>query len=98
MSDSVKTKSFAAVSARRVLETTTFGFSCILSDRSFHLKLYQAIHFNRIFHRQFLDKRLDKTRYYHRGGCFLAETAGHQVEELLFTDFAHRSFVPDGNI
>ena len=35
--DSEKLNSFAAESARRVFETTTLCFSCILANRSFHL-------------------------------------------------------------
>src|SRR5258706_16365197 len=74
ISDSAKLNSFAVASVRRVLETTTFGFSCMLANRSFHLKLDQAIHFDSIFHRQFFDERLDKTGNDHAGGGFFTET------------------------
>src|SRR5258706_11560632 len=70
ISDSAKVKSFAAASVRRVLETTTFCFSCMLANRSFHLKLYQAIHFDSVLHRPFFDERLDETRNNHAGCGF----------------------------
>src|SRR5512145_921557 len=72
ISASVKAKSFAAASTRRVLETTTLGFSCMLSDRPFHLQCDQAVHFNRVFHGELFDQRLDKTGDHHRRGFFFA--------------------------
>src|SRR6266540_4697304 len=82
ISDSVKAKSFAVPSAARlVFETTNFGFSCILANRSFHLQCDQAIHFDGIFHRQFFDEGFDKTRNNHRGSFLFTETARHEIEE-----------------
>ena len=98
MSDSAKAKSLAADSARRVLETTTFGFSGMLSDASFHLQCDQTIHLDGIFHRQFFDERLDETGDDHCRGFLFAESAGHEIEELLLADFAHRSLMTDGDI
>ena len=62
------------------------------------MELDEAIHFNGIFHRQFLDERLDEARDDH-AGCFLfSEAARHEIKKLLLTDFADRGFVANGNI
>lgn len=50
----------AAASGRRERLMTTFGFSDMLSNRPFHLQLYQAVHFYGIFHRQFLNQGLNE--------------------------------------
>ena len=70
----------------------------MLANRSFHLQCDQTVHFDGIFHRQFFDKWLDEARDNHCCGFLFAEATGHEIEELLLTYFAHRSFVTDGDI
>ena len=66
-----------------------------LPNRSFHLQLNQAIHFNRVLHRQLFNQRLDETVDNHRAGFGFGQTATHQVEQLLFADPRHACLVPN---
>src|SRR5687768_16781527 len=56
------------------------------AHRPLHLQLDQAVHLDGVFHGQFLDQRLDEAVDDHRAGLGLAQTAAHQVKELLFAD------------
>src|SRR5579862_9026951 len=66
-----------------------------LTDRAFHLKLDEAVEFDGIFHRQFLGDRLDETVDDHGIGVVLAQTAAHEVEQLLLTDLRDGGLVAD---
>jgi hypothetical protein len=56
----------------------------LLTDRTFHLELDEAVHFDRIFHRKFFCKWLDEAHNNHFCCFLLGNTAAHQIEELLF--------------
>ena len=64
-----------------ILQGTTLVV--FLPNRTFHLKLDQAVHFHRVLHWQFFDQRLDKPGYHHGGCFFFGQTAAHQVKQLL---------------
>ena len=70
----------------------------ISADRAFHLQLDQPVHLHRVFHRQFLDQRLDKAAHDHGRGFVLADATALQVEELLLADLADRGFVADADV
>jgi hypothetical protein len=86
------------VLARQVLTPGTIAVLFKLSDRAFHLKLDQAVHFDGIFHRKFPDERLNEAGDNHRDGLLLAHASAHQVEQLLFSDLGDGSLVADGHI
>lgn len=47
------------------------------TDRTLHLQLDQAIHFDGVFHRQLFDQRLDEAGHNHRAGFGFAQPAAH---------------------
>src|SRR4051812_31063039 len=57
-----------------------------LTDRAFHLELYQAVQLDSVLERELLGDRLDKAVDDHRHGLLLRESATHEVEELVFPD------------
>ena len=57
-----------------------------LADGAFHLQLNQAVHFHRVLHGEFFDQWFDEAVDDHRAAFGLAQSAAHQVEQLLFTD------------
>ena len=67
-----------------------------LADRTFHLQLNEAIHFNGVFHGQFFDERFDEAVDDHGAGFGLSQPATHQVEELFFANSRNARFVADG--
>src|SRR5262245_59192289 len=64
-------------------------------DRSLHLELDQAVHLDRVLHRQLLHDRLDEPRHDDPGGLVLVDPAALEVEELLVADLRHRRLVAD---
>src|SRR5690606_4617780 len=69
-----------------------------LADRAFHLELDEAVHLDRVLHRQLLHNRLDEARDDHAERVGFADTPAHQVEELLLTDLRDRRLVADADI
>ena len=69
-----------------------------LAHGPFHLKLDQAVHFDRIFHGKFLDQWFNESIDNHRTGFRLAEPATSQIEQLFFTNARHTSLVPDRSV
>ena len=65
------------------------------AHRPFHLKLNELVHLDGVFHRQFLDERLDEPAD-NQGRCLgLGKAAAHQVEELLLADLGNTGLVAD---
>ena len=58
----------------------------------------QAIHLDRIFHRQFFDQRLDKAADDHGSSFVFADATALQIEELLLADLADRSLTPHADV
>ena len=69
-----------------------------LADRAFHLELDEAVHLDRVLHRQLLDDRLDEAVHDHGARLCLRQAAAHQVEELLGPDLGDGGLVPDGDV
>src|SRR5664280_719780 len=82
----------------RIASSLRTLLSMALAYRTFHLKLDQMVHLDRVLHRQFLYQWLDKAGDHHGGGLLLGETAAHQVEQLLLAHFRDRGLMSDGNI
>src|SRR4051794_19965766 len=72
--------------------------SCQLANRALHLKLDQAVHLDRVLHRELLDDRLDEAVDDELAGLLLGEPVRHQVEELLVADLADRGLVADVDV
>src|SRR3954451_15201618 len=72
--------------------------SCQLANRALHLELDQAVHLDRVLHRELLDDRLDKAVDDELAGLFLGQTVGHQVEELLVADLGDGRLVADVDV
>src|SRR5690242_18835865 len=53
-----------------------------LANRTLHLELDEAVHLDRVLHRQLLDDRLDEAVDDQLGGLLLVDAVGHQIEEL----------------
>src|SRR3954449_1750020 len=72
--------------------------SCQLPNGALHLELDQAVHLDRVLHRQLLDDRLDEAVDDELAGLFLRQPVRHQVEELLVADLGHRRLVADVDV
>src|SRR5690606_12212403 len=60
-----------------------------------HLQLDESVQLDGVLQRQLLRDRLDEAAHDHRRRLVLAETATHEVEELLLADLRDRRLVPD---
>src|SRR5712691_7592659 len=70
----------------------------VLANGTLHLEHDQPVHLDGVVHRQRLDDRLDEAVHNHRGPLGLAETAAHEVEELLLAHLGDRSLVTDVHV
>src|SRR3954447_6126504 len=69
-----------------------------LANRALHLQLDEAVHLDRVLHRQLLDDRLDEAVDDQLRRLLLAQPVGHEVEELLLADLRDRRLVADVDI
>src|SRR5437899_3312648 len=65
------------------------------ADRALHLEFYEAVHLDRVLHRQLLDDRLDEAVDDELAGLLLVDPVGLEVEELLLADLGDRGLVAD---
>src|SRR5213080_2144586 len=74
------------------------GRATALPNRALHLQLDQAVHLDRVLHRELLDDRLDEAVDDQLRGLFLVDAVRLQVEELLLTDLRHGRLVADVDV
>src|ERR671919_184677 len=70
----------------------------VSSDRALHLQLDEALELDRVLKRKLLRDRLVEPTDDHLHRLGLAETAAHQIEELIVGDLRHRGLVADGRV
>src|SRR5215210_6072497 len=68
------------------------------ANRALHLQLDQAVHLDRVFHRELLGDRLDEPVDDHLGGLLLVQSAGLEVEDLLLADLRDGRLVTDVDV
>src|SRR3954469_1338092 len=68
------------------------------ANGALHLELDEAVHLDRVLHRQLLDDRLDEAVDDQLARLLLGEAAAHQVEELLLADLGDRRLVSDVDV
>src|SRR5215207_808827 len=68
------------------------------ANRALHLQLDQAVHLDRVLHREFLSDRLDEAVDDHLGGLLLVQSVGLEVEDLLLADLRDRCLVADVDV
>src|SRR3954471_21744964 len=66
-----------------------------LPNRALHLQLDQAVHLDRVLHRELLNDGLDEAVHDQLPGLLLADAVRHQVEELLVADLRDGGLVAD---
>src|SRR4051795_6111385 len=88
----------SAASARSRRAASQLGEVAALANGALHLELDQAVHLDRILHRQLLDDRLDEAVDDQLGGLLLAQPVGHEVEELLLADLRDRRLMADVDV
>src|SRR5215217_1028691 len=71
---------------------------CRSANGALHLELDEAVHLDRVLHRELLDDRLDEAVDDQLAGLVLGDAAAHQVEELLLADLRDRGLVADVNV
>src|SRR5215218_10953910 len=71
---------------------------CRSANGALHLELDEAVHLDRVLHRQLLDDRLDEAVDDQLAGLILGDAAAHQVEELLLADLGDRGLVTDVHV
>src|SRR5215212_8185257 len=69
-----------------------------LANGALHLKLDQAVHLDRVLHRELLDDRLDEPVDDQLRGLFLVDAVRLQVEELLLADLRDGGLVADVDV
>src|SRR4051794_22847240 len=69
-----------------------------LANRALHLELDEAVHLDRVLHRQLLYDRLDEAVDDQLAGLLLRQPMGHQVEELLVADLRDGRLVADVDV
>src|SRR3954451_24902067 len=74
------------------------GRTVALANRALHLQLDQAVHLDRVLHRELLHDRLDEAVYDQLAGLLLADAVRHQVEELLVADLRDGGLVADVHV
>src|SRR5262249_5278412 len=62
------------------------GAAAPSANRALHLQLDQAVHLDRVLHRELLGDRFDEAVDDHLGGLLLVQPAGLEVEDLLLAD------------
>src|SRR3954452_25365995 len=85
----------ASASSRRA---SSAGVAVTSANRALHLELDEAVHLDRVLHRQLLDYRLDEAVDDQLAGLVLGDAARHQVEELLLADLGHAGLVADVDV
>src|SRR3954469_17548005 len=88
----------SAASARSRRAASQLGEVAALANGALHLELYEAVHLDRVLHRQLLDDRLDEAVHDQLGGLLLVDAVRHQVEELLLADLRHGGLVADVHV
>src|SRR5215217_8402567 len=74
------------------------GAGTTSANGALHLELDQAVHLDRVLHRQLLDDRLDEAVDDQLRRLLLGDTAAHQVEELLLADLGDGGLVADVDV
>ena len=69
-----------------------------LTNRAFEFKIDEAVHFYRVFQRQFFGNRLCKAANQHGFGVFFGEAAAHEVVNIFIRDAADLGFMPEIDI
>src|SRR5215217_4030518 len=69
--------------------------SAVLANGALHLELDEAVHLDRVLHRELLDDRLDEAVDDELGRLLLRQPVGLEVEELLLADLRHGRLVAD---
>src|SRR4051794_20956621 len=87
-----------AASLRRALSHSGSRTAASSANGPLHLELDEAVHLDRVLHRQLLDDRLDEAVDDQLAGLVLGDPARHQVEELLLTDLRDRRLVADVDV
>src|SRR3954466_14581116 len=88
----------SAASARSRRAASQLGEVAALANGALHLELDEAVHLDRVLHRQLLDDRLDEAVHDQLGGLLLVDAVRHQVEELLLADLRNRGLVADVDV
>src|SRR3954464_737224 len=68
------------------------------ANGALHLELDEAVHLDRVLHRELLDDRLDEAVDDQLAGLLLGDPARHQVEELLLADLGDAPLVADVDV
>src|SRR5215208_1210746 len=86
--------------AARSRRAASHSGSCRVASANgaLHLELDEAVHLDRVLHRQLLDDRLDEAVDDQLARLLLGEAAAHQVEELLLADLGDRRLVADVDV
>src|SRR3954447_17773344 len=74
------------------------SWAVALANRALHLELDQAVHLDRVLHRQLLDDRLDEAVHDQLAGLLLVDAVRHEVEELLVADLRDGGLVADVHV
>src|SRR5919197_3065466 len=88
----------SAETARSRRAVSQAGEVVALANGALHLELDEAVHLDRVLHRQLLDDRLDEAVDDQLRGLLLRDAARHQVEELLLADLGDRRLVADVDV
>src|SRR5215212_7194298 len=88
----------AARSRRSASQAGSRTEVCSSANGALHLELDEAVHLDRVLHRQLLDDRLDEAVDDQLAGLVLRDAAAHQVEELLLADLRDRGLVADVDV
>src|SRR5919112_3873312 len=88
----------SAASARSRRAVSQSGGVVALANASLHLQLDEAVHLDRVLHRQLLDDRLDEAVDDQLRGLVLGQAVGHEVEELLLADLRDGRLVADVDV
>src|SRR5207244_2378865 len=84
--------------SRRAVSQAGSATEEALPNAAFHLELDEAVHLDRVLHRELLDDRLDEAVDDELGGLVLGQAVGHEVEELLLADLGDRGLVADVHV
>src|SRR3954469_16054277 len=90
--------SVAAREAARSRRAARNSGTVALANRALHLELDQAVHLDRVLHRQLLDDRLDEAVDDQLRGLLLGNAVRLEVEELLVADLRDRGLVADVDV
>src|SRR5919201_4718265 len=82
----------------RKVGSSGYAAAVASANRTLHLQLDQAVHLDRVLHRQLLDDRLDEAVDDQLAGLLLGNPARHQVEELLLADLGDARLVADVHV